>query len=192
MPSKRRRRSIPVHIQQQKDLYDRVSRFFDEPQHFQTLCEFLRQVGHTGVHAGPSGAVAAARMEGTGVTLRLLDFLYTRYSRYKPVLTKTASEEHVTVEELYYRHLERYGKMNFDCFRRSERIPFEKNGLVLDTTLGQLVFFMHLIVDGTLEYAKQHVDELQAAMEYDEKHKTRARRHKRMHLSVCTMEQNNA
>jgi hypothetical protein len=96
------------------------------------------------------------------VSLRLLDWLVTNYSKKNGVSYTTKSNPHTVDMYLAYKnHLKAYSKKMFDPFCRSERIKFNS----VDTTIGQLNFFEWVLQDEVLDYILEHYDEVHKDME---------------------------
>uniref|UniRef100_A0A6C0M069 Uncharacterized protein n=1 Tax=viral metagenome TaxID=1070528 RepID=A0A6C0M069_9ZZZZ len=95
------------------------------------------------------------------LSLRLLDWFATNYSKKYNVSYMTKSGRHVIVYLVYKAHLKAYNKKMFDPFCRCKRIKFRG----LDTTVGQLNFFEWVIQDEVLEYLDEHYDEIHRDME---------------------------
>jgi len=95
------------------------------------------------------------------LSLRLLDWFATNYSKKHNVSYVTKSGRHVIVYLVYKAHLKAYNKKMFDPFCRCKRIKFRG----LDTTVGQLNFFEWVIQDEVLEYLDEHYDDIHKDME---------------------------
>jgi hypothetical protein len=95
------------------------------------------------------------------LSLRLLDWFVTNYSKKYNVSYMTKSNRHVIVYLVYKSHLKAYNKKMFDPFCRWKRIQFRG----LDTTVGQLNFFEWAIQDEVLDYLDANYDEIHADME---------------------------
>jgi ubiquitin C-terminal hydrolase len=119
----------------------RLEGFYTNPDHFQRIQDVL------------SGS--------SRISLRLLDWFVTNYSKKHNVSYLTKSNRHVIVYLVYKSHLKAYNKKMFDPFCRWKRIQFRG----LDTTVGQLNFFEWAIQDEVLEYLETHYDEIHTDME---------------------------
>ena len=95
------------------------------------------------------------------ISLRILDWFVTNYSKKNNISYVTESGKHVIVYLAYKSHLKAYSKKMFDPFCRWERIDFHG----ISTTVGQLNFFAWVIEDGILDYLEEHRDEIHADME---------------------------
>jgi hypothetical protein len=119
----------------------RLEGFYTNPDHFQRIQDVL------------SGS--------SRISLRLLDWFVTNYSKKHNVSYLTKSNRHVIVYLVYKSHLKAYNKKMFDPFCRWKRIQFRG----LDTTVGQLNFFEWAIQDEVLDYLETHYDEIHSDME---------------------------
>jgi phage tail protein X len=115
------------------------------------------------------------------LSLRLIDWLVTHYAKvhnifywiykanegiYDKCPLDMADSKNVKKVNLYldYRaQLKSYAKVNFDSFRRHNRISFcinfDKNEFI-ETTIGQLNFFRWAFSNNVIEYATQHYDKI--------------------------------
>lgn len=101
-------------------------------------------------------------LNGTSnLSLRLIDWFVTNYSKKYNVSFLTKSQKHVIVYLSYKSHLKAYSKKMFDPFCRWKRIQFKK----LETTVGQLNFFEWAITDEILDYLETHQEEVHLDME---------------------------
>jgi hypothetical protein len=101
-------------------------------------------------------------LEGKGnISLRILDWFVTNFSKKNNVSYITKAGKHVIVYLAYKSHLKAYSKKMFDPFCRWDRIDFHGTS----TTVGQLNFFAWVIEDGILDYLEEHRDEIHADME---------------------------
>ena len=97
----------------------------------------------------------------TNISLRILDWFVTNYSKMNNVSYISKAGKHVIVYLAYKSHLKAYSKKMFDPFCRWKRIQFRG----LDTTVGQLNFFEWAVQDEVLDYLTEHYDEIHADME---------------------------
>lgn len=113
------------------------------------------------------------------LSLRLIDWLVTHYSKanniyywiYKNNVYETYPEDVEDSKNLkkinlyldYRAQLKSYAKINFDSFRRHQRITFfidfDKE-ILFETTIGQLNFFRWAFSNNILEYAVAHYDKI--------------------------------
>ena len=119
----------------------RLEKFYADPDNFRRVEEIL---------TGKSR-----------LSLRLLDWFVTNYSKKHNVSFMAKGDRHVIVYLVYKSHLKAYNKKMFDPFCRWKRIQFRG----LDTTVGQLNFFEWAIQDEVLDYLETHYDEIHADME---------------------------
>lgn len=95
------------------------------------------------------------------LSLRLIDWFVTNYSKKYNISYMTKSNKHVIVYLAYKSHLKAYSKKMFDPFCRWKRIKFHG----VETTVGQLNFFEWAIQDEILDYIELHYAQIQEDME---------------------------
>lgn len=95
------------------------------------------------------------------LSLRLIDWFVTNYSKKYNVSYMTQKGKHVIVYLAYKSHLKAYSKKMFDPFCRWKRIRFRE----CETTVGQLNFFEWAIQDEVLDYIEKNHEEIQNDME---------------------------
>jgi hypothetical protein len=95
------------------------------------------------------------------ISLRLIDWFVTNYSKKYNVTYVTKSQKHMIVYLSYKSHLKAYSKKMFDPFCRWKRIKFHE----METTVGQLNFFEWAITDEVLKYLEDHQEEVRKDME---------------------------
>lgn len=89
------------------------------------------------------------------ISLRLIDWFVTNYSKKYNISYLTEQNKHVIVYLSYKSHLKAYSKRMFDPFCRWKRIKFHD----IETTVGQLNFFEWALNDEVLDYIeKNHSD----------------------------------
>lgn len=130
------------------------------------------------------GLLLKQLVEGTyPVSLRVIDWFVTHYSKWKNVMYWIDESKHRMIEglpsqftpeirkfHLYYEYraqLKSYTKLYFDPFRRHDRISFvlqTSPHIVIETTLGQLNFFRWAIQNHILDYVQTHINEIEEAM----------------------------
>jgi hypothetical protein len=149
----------PIQSQEEWVLY-RLTNFYSDPNHLARVKSIL---------------------DGTSdLSLRLIDWFVTNYSKKFNVGFMSKSRKYVVVYLSYKSHLKAYSKHMFDPFCRWKRIKFQD----METTVGQLNFFEWAIGDGILDYLAEHRDEVHADMEArTNKPKNSASVHKRHELS---------
>lgn len=90
------------------------------------------------------------------ISLRLLDWFVTNYSKKNGVVIPQYNENnifHFNVYLSYRSQLKAYSKQQFDPFKRRERIKFfyDKNNYI-ESTVGQLNFFRWIIQNNIINY----------------------------------------
>jgi len=108
----------------------------------------------------------------TKLSLRTLDWLVTNYSK-KYNVTYPHHGKVVNIYMEYKGCLKAYSKRLFDPFQRRERISImDSEGIPLQSTIGQLNFFRYAISNGIIEYALQHVEDIEQDMLHSMKHRS--------------------
>jgi len=97
----------------------------------------------------------------TNLSLRILDWFVTNYSKMNNVSYISKAGKHVIVYLAYKSHLKAYSKKMFDPFCRWTRVNFHG----VSTTVGQLNFFAWAIEDDVIDYLFEHRDDIHADME---------------------------
>ncbi len=101
------------------------------------------------------------------ISLRIIDWFVTNYSKkYDTCYILPGTEDKRFKVYLDYKlKLRAYSKENFDPFCRWTRIniPY-KNGLYIETTIGQLNFFRWAIDHSVLNYIEEHYEEIEKDM----------------------------
>jgi len=101
-------------------------------------------------------------LDGTSdISLRLIDWFVTNYSKKYNTSFVTPEKKHVVVYLSYKSHLKAYSKKRFDPFCRWKRIQFQN----METTVGQLNFFEWAITDGVLKYIVENRELIHRDME---------------------------
>ena len=114
------------------------------------------------------------------LSLRLIDWFVTHYSRNNNIYYWTNNEEiyqnlpdnlndnnikKVNIYLDYRAQLKSYTKLYFDTFRRHQRITFYINDTnTIETTIGQLNFFRWIFNNNILEYAIDNYDNIYKSM----------------------------
>lgn len=116
------------------------------------------------------------------ISLRVIDWFITHYSKEKNVLVWMDPNHHTLIEKptemhsqlkkfhmyLEYRaQLKSYTKMFFDPFRRHERISFvisKKPIRAVETTIGQLNFFRWIFQNHILQYIEKYQEQIEEEM----------------------------
>lgn len=128
-------------------LFTSLCRFYDNPENMNTFLDVVQGE--------------------TKVSLRLLDWLITNYSKNNNVCY-IVNDANFNIYLNYKTQLKAYSKKQFDPFQRRERICFEvtyndkKQQLV--TTIGQLNFFRWAIQHKLIEYAMDNITEIENDM----------------------------
>lgn len=103
------------------------------------------------------------------ISLRLLDFLCTKYAKIKNC-EFTLDGKKINIYNQYRSQLRSYSKKNLDPFCRRQRYEFTilddviGADLTVITTIGQLNFFRWAIHSKIIEYAQDHMHEIEEAM----------------------------
>ena len=129
-----------IQSQEQWVLY-RLERFYARQEHLEAVTNVLG--GHT------------------TLSLRLIDWFVTNYSKKYNVSFLTSDNRHVKVYLEYKSHLKAYSKKLFDPFCRAKRIKFHD----IETTVGQLNFFEWAVRDEILTYIGAHHTEIHRDMD---------------------------
>lgn len=105
------------------------------------------------------------------VSLRLVDWLITNYSKSKNVVYYVKGNP-FNVHQSYKNMLKAYSKRLFDPFRRHDRVFLEYDNHRLETTVAQLSFFRWAIENDVLKYAIRHKSEIKENMDIHTRHRT--------------------
>lgn len=133
-------KAMEIQSQEQWVLY-RLEKFYAEPSNFNRVKNIID---------GKSK-----------ISLRLIDWFVTNYSKKYNVTYVTKAQKHMIVYLSYKSHLKAYSKKMFDPFCRWKRIKFHD----METTVGQLNFFEWAITDEVLKYLEDHQEEVHKDME---------------------------
>jgi hypothetical protein len=113
------------------------------------------------------------------ISLRIIDWFVTNYSKkynvyyclYKTPNGKLTLNEkdneyikQVNIYISYKSQLKSFSKKRFDPFCRRERIKFQANNSVLETTIGQLNFFKWAIDNLVIDYIKHNYKDIEEDM----------------------------
>ena len=104
------------------------------------------------------------------ISLRIVDWFATNYSKkFYTLYVIDASADNVTrrfkVYDDYKLKLKAYSKKRFDPFCRWDRISIPyTNGKFIETTIGQLNFFMWAIENKVIDYIEQNYDVIEKDM----------------------------
>jgi len=112
--------------------------------------------------------------ETTKVSLRLIDWLVTNYSKSENVVYEL-NKQHFKMHQSYKNMLKAYSKKMFDPFRRHGRVyidcPLLPNKK-LETTVAQLTFFKWAIDNEVITYALKHKMNIKKHMDVNTQHRT--------------------
>lgn len=124
------------------------------------------------------------------VSIRLMDWLVTNYSKEQKVLYTWTSGNIERIFDLHYEYkmtLDRYGRPFFDPFRRGNRVFFKVENDRYETTIGQLIFWVWAESHGVISYCSEHADIIETHMTTThhtrDKRKNESKQRKRMSLS---------
>ena len=99
------------------------------------------------------------------LSLRALDWLVTNYAKKRPVVYKVKlprmSEKFINVHSEYKTWLWKYKRCHFDPFRRWTPLYFDLDGETYKTTVGQLNFMFWASRYGVIEYARNHIGDIE-------------------------------
>jgi hypothetical protein len=92
------------------------------------------------------------------MSLRVLDWFVTKYSKKKTDLCQTRDFDVFDVRISYKSQLKSYKKKYFDPFRRKKKFNYYfENGDKIKTTLGQLNFFKWAFTNDIILYVEKHL-----------------------------------
>jgi|TARA_Y100000389_G_scaffold205026_1_gene262108 hypothetical protein len=110
----------------------------------------------------------------SNVSLRILDWLVTNYAKKNNIMYNIENSPNSILKFVktfniylnYKTQLKAYSKKQFDPFCRRERIVFKpnNNSESFVTTIGQLNFFRWALQNGVLDYANEHLIEIEKDM----------------------------
>lgn len=128
-------------------------------------------------------------LNGTSnISLRIIDWFVTNYSKKNNIYYKLKSGDHFTVYQSYKSQLKSFSKKRFDPFCRRERIFYTHKEHTLNTTVGQLNFFKWALENEIINYIKDNIKAIEIDMYVSCKHNkaknTSGERKKRQELSV--------
>ncbi len=138
----------------------------------------------------------------TDISLRILDWFVTRYSKAGVFVDNTSDELEddytetnvpINVHLSYKGQLKTYKKRYFDPFRRKDKFNYEfiidGTSVLLFTTIGQLNFFLWAIENNILDYVKNNLEEITTAMNIcnkEDKEKRTKGKHKKTNENTST------
>lgn len=124
------------------------------------------------------------------VSIRLMDWLVTNYSKEQKVLYTWKSGDIERIFDLHYEYkmtLDRYGRPLFDPFRRGPRVFFKVGSEQYETTIGQLIFWVWAETHGVISYCSDNADAIEMHMttthHIRDKRKSESKQRKRTSLS---------
>tara|TARA_A200000113_G_scaffold223379_1_gene238865 strand:+ start:988 stop:1536 length:549 start_codon:yes stop_codon:yes gene_type:complete len=99
------------------------------------------------------------------ISLRIVDWFATNYSKQYCVTYKTDNSDRFKVYVDYKLKLRSYSKKRFDPFCRWERISIPyKEDTHIQTTIGQLNFFKWALENDVIKYIQENYDKIEADM----------------------------
>lgn len=138
------------------------------------------------------------------LSLRLIDWFVTHYSKslnifywvyknsdeafesYPPDVLESKHCKRVNLYLDYRAQLKSYAKINFDSFRRHDRITFFldfENNIFIETTIGQLNFFRWIFKNKVINYINNNYENIYQNM-IDNNTFTKTKKTKRSHNNV--------
>lgn len=109
----------------------------------------------------------------SGISLRVLDWFVTRYSKKRIDFDCSNTGEVFDVHISYKAQLKSYKKRYFDPFRRRKKFHFyydqEDKSKKLYTTLGQLNFFKWAISNNIINFVEKNINQVTKAMNQSNK-----------------------
>lgn len=101
----------------------------------------------------------------SNISLRLLDWFVTNYSKKNKTNYKLNNNETFMVHLNYKSQLKSYSKKQFDPFCRRDRIKFYyDNKNFIETTVGQLCFFRWSIQNNIIKYVDKNIKDIENDM----------------------------
>lgn len=130
----------------------------------------------------------------SGISLRVLDWFVTRYSKKKIDFDCNNTSEIFDVHISYKAQLKSYKKRYFDPFRRKKKFYFnydnQDKSKILHTTLGQLNFFKWAISNNILGYVEKNIQHVTKAMNQSNKEdKKKKEKKKKEKIKLKKMEE---
>jgi hypothetical protein len=122
------------------NLYKKLRAFFDDEQHATLALEVL------------TDRVAFPK--------RTIDWYITTFSRRTTVFVRLTNGTVIDLHSSYKAQLRSFSKKKFDIFKRNTEIPFELNGTIVMTTIGQLNFIRWFIVFNVHTHFKANKPEI--------------------------------
>ena len=126
----------------------------------ESLSRFYNNNNYIRKYLIPVTRKARASKSKTKLSLRILDWLVTNFSKKHRIEHNAVSNIHTS----YRSHCRAYSKKLFDPFCRRERIVFSDGDSSITTTLGQLNFFRWIIVNDIMGYVVKNFSALEKDM----------------------------
>jgi hypothetical protein len=127
----------------------------------------------------------------SNLSLRLIDWFVTNYSKKYNTSYVTNEKKHIVVYLSYKSHLKAYSKKMFDPFCRWKRIQFQE----METTVGQLNFFEWAITDGVLKYILDNHElihkDMESRIHSDKDEDTTKKRHELSRSATNSLKRHN-
>lgn len=99
------------------------------------------------------------------ISLRILDWFITNYSKKYRTIIKTKANANVDVYQNYKLQLKSFSKKQFDPFCRKNKILFYYNDNdFIETSCGQLCFFRWCFENNILNYVETHLNIIEQDM----------------------------
>ena len=102
--------------------------------------------------------------KNSDISLRLADWFVSNFSKKFNTRVRAKDGSVLNVYIAYKNALKSYSKRQFDPFNRRTRIEFDKFGIKIITTIGQLNFFKFAIETGIVEYIREHREVIETDM----------------------------
>lgn len=106
-------------------------------------------------------------------SLRLLDYICTKYSKLFAVILEIKKNKHINLHSSYKDQLKAYSKVQFDPFRRHDRITVIINNTPIETTVAQLNFFKWVIEIKLTDWLKTNVQNVEKHMKTNSSNKNK-------------------
>ena len=100
-----------------------------------------------------------------GPSLRLIDYMVLQYAKSVPILLGEVGQVPADLWNTYKTMLMHTGKEYFDVFKRKHPLRIELQGVALDSTMGQIIFFKWFISNNLHAYLSQHLHEIREHMQ---------------------------
>lgn len=97
-------------------------------------------------------------------SLRLLDYLCTKYSKINPIILQVRKNKQINLYSSYKDQLKAYSKLQFDPFRRHDRLTIKINNSSIETTIAQLNFFKWIIEIKLTDWLNENISKVEKHM----------------------------